>query len=140
MKALTRELLSRQFLDTQAVAAHFGVHTQTIYNWVTKGKLPPAVKVGSKNVWSKDDIEKCTAEKERKRYRGEGEDKFRNLNTQEMAVLLGVTKRTIYSWYKEGKLPKPIFRNGKNQWPIEEVVKAIQEKREKVRSSLTLVK
>jgi DNA-binding transcriptional MerR regulator len=44
------------------------------------------------------------------------------LTSQEVANLIGVTKRTIFNWLKSGKIPEPQRRpNGYFQWTLEDV-------------------
>ena len=39
------------------------------------------------------------------------------VTVKELAEHLGVTKEAVYHWYREGKLPKPIYANiGIRKW------------------------
>lgn len=51
-----------------------------------------------------------------------GTDRNHYLSSQQVAELIGVTKRTIFNWLKAGKIPAPERRaNGYFQWTLEDV-------------------
>ena len=85
-------------LSSKDVAERFGVSERTIIRWEKKGKLRPRKTPGGRKYYYIDDISNIPFYKKKENI------DTSSLTDAELAVLHGVSERTIQNWKRKGKL------------------------------------
>lgn len=82
MPVHTQEIAKNAVHRLPGLCAHCGIGASTAYDFINRGLLPPAVRVGPKlALWPIDEISRIMAA----RIRGASEDEIRELVSQIMA-------------------------------------------------------
>ncbi len=133
MRSETRSRsLPGNFLDTNQLANLYGVHPQTIYNWVSQNKLPRPAKIGNKNLWKMEELINLDVEEQREKIdqlttlvetnKKPVPDVHRMLTLKDLKKLFRVSGKTIQRYYKGGIIPKPVRIGNRNLWKYNDIV------------------